>query len=186
MLLLIAVGASGWGRSRGFHVMEPLVLYLDLDVQLSILVSNLLVGATKDDMGAESALDTKRRLLLIRKLRLCCKAWKTIVDKSAEYNALHLAQYEYAMCPKEVKWACFPREHSLISQFHLNLMWFSCSRHVNTQLPWRIRMLDLEDLSFPKLARLRNELEMCWCAVEFYGTIFETFYPYWTCSADRV
>ena len=161
-------------------------LVLDLDVQLLVLVPNLLVGVAKDDVGAVSALDIKRRLMLIRKLRLCCKAWKAIVDKSAEYNALRLAQNEYAMCPKKVKWAWFPREHSLISQFHLNLMWFSRSRHVNTQLPWRIRMLDLEDLSFPKLARLRNELEMCWCAVEFYGMIFESFYPCWTCLADRV
>ena len=46
MLLVIAVGASGWRRSRASHDMEPLVLYLDLDVQLSNLVSNLLVGAT--------------------------------------------------------------------------------------------------------------------------------------------
>ena len=186
MLLPMAVGTSGWGRSRETHIMEPLVLYLGLDVQLSILVPNLLMGTTKDDVGAESALDTKRRLLLIRKLRLCCKAWKTIVDKSAEYNALRLAHYEYAMCPKEVKRACFPCKHSLITQFNLNLMWFSRSCHISTQIPRRIRMSDLEDLSLPTLARLRNELEMCWCAVEFYGMIFESFYPYWTCPADRV
>ena len=185
MLLLMAVGASGWGRSSTFHVMESLVLYLDLDAQ-PVLVPNLLVGAAKDDVGVVLTLDIKRRLMLIRKLRLCCKAYKTIVDKSAEYNALRLAQYEYAMCPKEVKWACFPREHSLISQFHLNLMWFSRSRHVSTKLPRRICMSDLEDLSLPNLTTLRNELEMCWCAVEFYGMIFESFYPYWTCPANRV
>ena len=109
MLLVIAIGASGWGRSRASHVMEPLVLYLDLHVQLFVLVPILLVGAAKDDVGAVSTLDTRRHLMLIRKLRLCCKAWKTIVDKNAEHNALRLAQYEYTMCPKEVKWACFPR-----------------------------------------------------------------------------
>ena len=84
----MTVGTSGWGRVRETHFMEPLVLYLDLDIQLFILVSNLLVGTTKDDVGAESTLDLKRRLMVVRKLRLCCKAWKTIVDKSAEYNAL--------------------------------------------------------------------------------------------------
>ena len=81
---------------------------------------------------------------------------------------------------------CFPHEHSFISQFHLNLMWFSRSRHVSTQLPWRIRMSDLEDLSLPNLARLRNELEMCWCAMEFYGMIFESFYAYWACPVNKV
>ena len=101
--------------------MEPLVLYLDLDVHLSVLVPNLLVGAAKEDMGVESALDTKLRLLLIHNLRLCCKAWKSIVGKSAEYNALRVAQYEHAMCPKEVKWVCIPRKHNHISKFHLKL-----------------------------------------------------------------
>jgi hypothetical protein len=74
--------------------MEPCVLYLDLDVQLTIFVPNLLVGATKVDMDAETALDIQLRLLLIHSLRLSCKAWKTIVDKSAKCNALRLAQYE--------------------------------------------------------------------------------------------
>ena len=76
--------------------MEPLVLYLDQDVQLIVFVPNLLVGAAKVDMGAGMALDTQLHLLLIHSLRLSCKAWKMIVDKSAEYNALRLAQYEYA------------------------------------------------------------------------------------------
>ena len=53
-------------------MMEPLALYLDLDVQLKVLVPNLLVGATNVDMGAEIALDTQRRLSLIHNLRLCC------------------------------------------------------------------------------------------------------------------
>ena len=103
--------------------MEPLVLYLDKDVQLTVFVPNLLVGAAKVDMGAEMALDTQLRLLLIHSLRLSCKAWKTIVDKSAEFNALRLAQYEYAMGPNAVIRVCLPREHNLITQFQLNLMW---------------------------------------------------------------
>jgi hypothetical protein len=84
-------------RLRASHVMEPLVLDLDLDVQLSVLVPNLVVGAAKDYTGRERALDTKRRLLVIGKLRLCCKAWKTILDKSVEYIALCLAAHEYSM-----------------------------------------------------------------------------------------
>jgi hypothetical protein len=74
--------------------MEPLALNLDLDVQLKVFVPNLLIGAANMDTGAESALDIQLCLLLIYSLRLSCKAWKTIVDKCAEYNALHLAQYE--------------------------------------------------------------------------------------------
>jgi hypothetical protein len=97
--------------------MEPLVLYLDLDVQLRIFVPNLLVGVAKVDMGAETALDTQLRLLLIHNLRLSCKAWQMIVDKNAEYNALRLAQYEYAMCPNDVIRVCLPREYNLITQF---------------------------------------------------------------------
>jgi hypothetical protein len=50
-LQLIGVGALGCGKSRESHIMEPLVLYLDLDVQLSVLVPNLLVGAANVDMG---------------------------------------------------------------------------------------------------------------------------------------
>ena len=87
------------------------------------------------------------------------------MDKSVEYNALRLAQYEYAMCPHEVKWACLPREHNLIRQFQLNMMWFSRSRHVSSTISRRILMSNLGDLSLRKLAKLRGELEMCWCAV---------------------
>jgi hypothetical protein len=52
------VGASGCGRSRESHVMDPLVLYLDLDVQFSVLVPNLLVVAANVDTGRETILDT--------------------------------------------------------------------------------------------------------------------------------
>ena len=82
---------------------------MELDVQSTVFVPNLLVGVIKVDMGVETALDTQLRLLLIHSLRLSYKAWKTIVNKSAEYNALHLAQYEYVMCPNEVKRVCLSR-----------------------------------------------------------------------------
>ena len=68
----------------------PHVLHLDLHVKLSVLVPNLVLGATKDLIGRERAFESKRRLVLIGKLRLCCKAWKMIVDSTVEYNALRL------------------------------------------------------------------------------------------------
>ena len=166
--------------------MEPLVLHLDLDIQLSVLVPNLLLGAANVDTGRETVLDTQRRLSLIHDLRLCCKSWKNVVDKSVEYNALRLAQYEYAMGPNVDLRVCLPREHNLITQFQMNMMWFSHSRHVSSKISRRILMSDLGDLSLRSLAKLRDELESCWCAVENYGMIFESFYPYWTCPADRV
>jgi hypothetical protein len=166
--------------------MEPLVLYLDLDVQLRVFVPNLLVGTAKVDMGAEKALDTQLRLLLIHNLRLSRKTWKTIVDKSAEYNALRLAQYEYAMCPHDVIRVCLPRKHNLITQFQLNLKWFSHSRHVSSRISRRILMSDLGDLSLRNLAKLRDELGMSFSAVEFYGMSFHPSAPYWTYPSDRV
>jgi hypothetical protein len=108
------------------------------------------------------------------------------VDKSVEYNALHLVQHEYVMGPNGVRRVCLSREHNLIAQFQMNLMWFSQSRHISSRISWRIFMSDLGDLSLHKLAKLRDELEMCWCAVKIYGMIFEPFYPYRTCPADRV
>ena len=42
-------------------------------------------------------------------------------------------------------------------------------------------MSDLGDLSLRKLAALRDELEMSFCAVEFYGMSFHPGYSYWTC-----
>jgi len=94
ILKLIGVGALDWRRSRQSQVMEPLVLYPNLYVQLKVFVPNLLVTAVKVNMGVETALDTQLRLLLsllLHSLRLSCKAWKTIVDKSVEYNDLRLA-----------------------------------------------------------------------------------------------
>ena len=159
---------------------------MDPDVELSVLVPNLVVGATKDFTGRERAFDTKRRLLVIGKLRLCYKAWRMIVDKIVEYNALRLAAHEYDMGPHGFPQSCLPREHNLVKLFQLNLMLFSQSRHVSMQLPWRILLSDLENLALRSLAKLRDELESCYGAVEIYGMSFGSFYPYWTCPADRV
>ena len=41
-----------------------------------------------------------------------------IVDKSVEYNALCLAQYEYAMCPNDVIRVCLPCEHNSSLNFN--------------------------------------------------------------------
>ena len=185
-MYLIEVGASSYGRSRESHVMEPLILYLDLDMQLLVLVPNLLVRAANVDMGQDTILDSQRRLSLIHDLRLCCKAWKIVVDKSVEYNAFRLAQHEYAMGSNVNFRVCLPREHNLITQFQINLMWFSQSRHNSSRISRKILMSDLGDLSLRNLAKLRDELEMSFCAMEFYGMIFEPFNPYWTCPADRV
>ena len=123
----------------------PHVLHLDLDVQLSVLVPNLVVGAAKDHTSRERAFDTKRRLLLIGKLRLCCKAWKLIVDSSVEYNALRLAAHEFKMGPHALPMLCLPREHNLVKLFKLNFMLFSQSRHVTTTISERILRSDLGD-----------------------------------------
>jgi hypothetical protein len=90
--------SGGNAKTLKFVVIVPHVLYLDLDVQLSILVlTNIkVVGAAKDYTGRERAFDTQRRLLVIEaKLRLCCKAWKMIVDSSVEYNALRTPLYAH-------------------------------------------------------------------------------------------
>ena len=67
---------DSWGnaKTRKFVVIVPHVLQLDVNVQLSVQVPNLVLGATKDFIGRERAFETKRRLVLIGKLRLCCKA----------------------------------------------------------------------------------------------------------------
>ena len=162
----------GW-TSVYLYVMAPLALYLDEDVQLKVLVPNLLVGAANVNTGRETVLDTQRRLSLIHNLRLCCKAWKMIVNKSVEYNALRLAQHEYCMGRIGVLRVCLIREHNLIHQFQMNSFWFSHSRHVTSKIPTRILISDLGDLSLSSLAKLKDELENCWCAGEMYGIIFE-------------
>jgi hypothetical protein len=126
-----------------------------------VLVPNLLVDAANVDTGRLTVLDTQRRLMLIHDLRLCCKAWKTIMDKNMEYNALRLAQHEYSMGPNGVRRVYLIRKHNLIHQFQINLMWFSQSRHVSSKISRRIFMSDLGDLSLHSLAKLKDELESC-------------------------
>ena len=125
---------SGNARMRKFHVIVPHVLHLDLDVQIFVLVPYLMVAAAKDYTGRERAFDTKRRLLVIGKLKLCCKAWKLIVDSSVEYNALRLAAHEYSTGPHALPELCLPSEHNLVKLFKLNFMLFSQSRHVTTKI----------------------------------------------------
>ena len=92
------------------------MLYLDLDVQLSVLVPNILVGAANDYTGRDAVLDTQRCLSLIHDLKLCCKAWKTI-DKNVEYNALRLAQHEYCMGPNALPMVYLSCKHNSSNYF---------------------------------------------------------------------
>ena len=112
-------------KTRRFVVIVPHVLQLDLDVQLSVLVPNLVVGAAEDYTSREKAFDTKRGLLVIGKLWLCCKAWKNIVDSRVEYNALRLAAHEFRMGAHALPQLCLPRDHNLVKLLKLNLMLFS-------------------------------------------------------------
>jgi len=81
--------------------MEALVLDLDQNAQLDVFVPNLLVGAAKVNLGAEMAGDILIRLQTMHKMRLACKTWKTIVDRSIEYNALRLAEYDCIKWPND-------------------------------------------------------------------------------------
>jgi hypothetical protein len=103
------------------------------------------------------------------------QSMEMIVDKSVEYNVLRLAQHENSMDPNGVPRVCLIREHNLIHQFQKNSLWFSHSRHVTSKISRRILMSDLGNLSLRSLAKQRDELESCWCAVEIYGMIFESF-----------
>jgi hypothetical protein len=166
--------------------MEAFVLDLDQNAQLEVLVPNLLVGATKVNLGAETAADTLLRLQAMHKMRLCCKTWKAVVDKSTEYNALRLAEYECARWPYDWRRRFMTREYNIVTQFQENMMWFSKSRHVSTRVSKKILRARLEDLTLPELDGLREALEMSFYAVEFYGMSFHRTAPYWTCPADRV
>jgi hypothetical protein len=90
------------------------------------------------------------------------------------------------MCLNDDIRVCLSREHNLVTQFQQNLMWFSRGRHVSSRISRRILMSDLGHLSLRKLAKLRDELEMSFYAVEFYDMSFHLGAPYWTCPADRV
>jgi hypothetical protein len=90
------------------------------------------------------------------------------------------------MGPYGIPHLCLPREHNLVKLFKLNFMLFSESRHVTSKISKRILRSDLDDLSLRSLAKLRTELEACYSEENIYGMFFGSFYPYWTCSANRV
>jgi hypothetical protein len=178
--------SGGNAKTRRFVLDVPHVLELDPDVQLSVLVPNLVLGAAKDLIGRERAFETKRRLVLIGKLRICCKAWKNIVDSTVEYNALRLAAHEFKMGPHGIPELCLPREHNLVKLFKLNFQLFSESRHVTSKLSQRILRSELRDLSLRSLAKLRTELEASYGAENIYGLFFGPSWPFWICPAKRV
>ena len=162
------------------------VLYLDEQVQLEVLVPNIWVGAANVDNCGEISRISMLRLRTMHNLRLVCKAWKLVVDKSAEYNALRLAEYNYAIWPYQRTMRFMSIEHNIVDLFQENMKCFTKSRHVSTRLPWKILRARLEDLTLAQLDRLREELESCFYAVELYGMMFHATAPYWTCPSDRV
>lgn len=166
--------------------MAALELELDEDVQLEVLVPNMLVGASKVDLGAESATDTLLRLQAMQNMRLSCKAWKVVVDNSTEYNALRLAEYDCAMWPNDLRRPFFICEYNIVTQFQENMKWFSKSRHLTTRVSQKTLRARLQDLTLSELYGLREALEMSFYAVEFYGMIFHSSAPYWICPSDRV
>jgi hypothetical protein len=105
------------------------------------------------------------------------------VNSTVEYNALYLAAHEYSMSPHALPELCLPREHNLVKLFKLNFMLFLKSRHVTLQEDSEV---GLGDLSLRSLTKLRTKLEGYYGATDFYGMFFGSFYPYWTCMADRV
>jgi hypothetical protein len=144
------------------------------------------LGAAKDLIGRERAFETKRRLVLIGKLRICCKAWNHIVDSTVKYNALRLAAHEFRMGPHGIPELCLSHEHNMVKLFKLNFMLFSESRHVTSNLFQRILRSELWDLSLRSLAKLRIELEGTYGADNLYGLFFGPSWPYWTCPAKRM
>ena len=162
------------------------VLYLDEQVQLKVLVPNLLVGAANVDLCGASSRITLLQLRTIHNLRLVCKAWKLVVDKSNKYNALRLAEYNYAIYPYQKTMRFMSTENNIVDLFQENMKCFTKSRHVSLRLPRKILRARLEDLTLPQLDRLREELESCFYAVELYDMVFHATAPYWTCPADRV
>lgn len=173
-------------RSCQSQTMAALQLDLDEDVQLDVLVPNMLVGASTVDLGAETATNTLLRLQAMHNMRLTCKAWKAVVDKSTEYNALRLAEYDCAMWPNDLNTRFMTREFNIVTQFQENMKWFSKSRHVTTRVSRRTLRARLEDLTLSELDGLREALEMSFYAVEFYGMTFHSSAPYWICPSDRV
>jgi hypothetical protein len=90
------------------------------------------------------------------------------------------------MGPHGIPELCLLREHNLVKLFKLNFMLFSKIWHVTSRISQRILRSELGDLSLRSLAKLRTELEACYAAENMYGMFFGSFYPYWTCPANRV
>jgi hypothetical protein len=109
-----------------------------------------------------------------------------IMDSIVEYNAFRLAAHEYSLGPHALPELCLLRKHNDVKVFKLNFMLFSKSRHVTIKISKRILKSDLGNLSLRSLAKLRTELKVRYGTVQIYGMFFGSFYPYWTCLADRV
>ena len=135
--------------------MPRTVLYLDEQVQQEVLVPNILVGAANVDLCGQSSRMTLIRLRTIPTLRLVCKAWKFVVDQSTEYNALRLAEYNYAIYPYQKTIRFMFIENNIVDLFQENMKHFTKSRHVSTRLPRKILRARLEDLTLEQLDRLR-------------------------------
>jgi hypothetical protein len=90
------------------------------------------------DLGAETPGEILHRLQAMHTMRLTCSSWKTVVDRSTEYNALRLAEYDCAMWPNDWRRRYSPREYNIVTQFQENMVWFSRSRHLTTRVPRRI------------------------------------------------
>ncbi len=108
------------------------VLYLNEQVHLEVLVPNFLLGAANVDLYGASSRITQLRLQTIHNLRLVCKAWKLVVDKSIEYNALRLAKYNYAIYPYQKTMRFMSFENNIVNLFQENMKCFTKSRHVST------------------------------------------------------
>ena len=166
--------------------MPRTVLYLNEQLQLEVLVPNILVGAANVDLCGQSSRINLIQLRTIHTLRVVCKAWKSVVDKSTEYNALRMAEYNYAIYPYQKTIRFMSIENNIVDLFQENMKCFTKSRHVSTTLSREILRARLEDLTLLQLDRLREKLELSYYAVELYGMIFHATAPYWTCPADRV
>lgn len=158
---------------------------LEGNAQLEVLVPNLLVGCSQVELGAETLAEILHRLQAMHTMRLTCRSWKAVVDRSTEYNALRLAEYDCAMWPNDWRRMYSPCEYNIVTQFQENMVWFSMSRHLTTRVFRRILQTRLEDLTLLELDGLREALEMSFHAVELYSVSFQPTAPYWTCPADR-
>ena len=72
-------------------------------------------------------------------LRLVCKAWKLVVDKSTEYNALRLIEYNYAIWSDQTT--------TRFMSFENNIVFFSREHEVLHQDPSCQYKTFLEDTS---------------------------------------